>query len=165
MRVHDDADSGKEVFGTPFDRWRPIGGGAEQDIFRRFNVRFSEEADFLTYWSEKRLSTGIFARDNHGTLVFRISSAHLAELTELEIGNPGNWSRSARWLHVYDSKGVSWLTQLRRADLDAFPETFDGTGQPLQRDGKVGQYGSSGHTVQDFATRHRVEAEISRIAG
>jgi hypothetical protein len=155
----------EKVIGSPFDRWRPLGGGDEQDIFRRFNIQPAEEADFLTYWSQTRLSTGIFARDTKGTLVFRISPTDLTDLSELDIGNSCGWSRPARWLHMYDGEGVSWLTQSRPMDLEAFPQAFDCSGRLIQQGEGRGSCWSSDAQVGDAVARRRIAAELARITG
>jgi hypothetical protein len=139
---------GQTVYGTPFDKFRPLGGGAGQDIFRRFNIRAAEEADFLTCWAETRASAGIFARDATGTLAFRISSANLMNLNnELDIGTPG----------------TSWLTQFRLVDIEALPEIFNIAGKPLQHDGRLSLNDPSGQTVRNFIARQRIEAELARM--
>jgi hypothetical protein len=155
---------GQTVYGTPFDKFRPLGGGAGQDIFRRFNIRAAEEADFLTCWAETRASAGIFARDATGTLAFRISSANLMNLNnELDIGTPGTPSQCARWIHVYDAEGTSWLTQFRLVDIEALPEIFNIAGKPLQHDGRLSLNDPSGQTVRNFIARQRIEAELARM--
>jgi hypothetical protein len=155
---------GNTVYGTPFDKFRPLGGGAGQDIFRRFNIRAAEEADFLTYWVETRASAGIFARDATGSLVFRISSANLTDLnSELDIGTPGTPSQCARWIHVYDAEGTSWLTQFRLVDIEGLPEIFDSAGKPVQHSGRLSLNDPSGQTVRNFVARQRIEAELARM--
>ncbi|KAF2448650.1 hypothetical protein P171DRAFT_440983 [Karstenula rhodostoma CBS 690.94] len=149
------------VYGAPFEKFRPVGGGADGDLFRRFNVRAAEEADFLTYWAVTRASTGIFTRDATGILAFRISSADLNN--ELDIGTPGTPRRFARWIHVYDAEGTSWLTQFRQVDIEALPKIFDSAGKPVQHDGRLGLNGPSGQTVRNFVARQRIEAELARI--
>ncbi|KAF9737411.1 hypothetical protein PMIN06_001185 [Paraphaeosphaeria minitans] len=157
----DSTGSGQTVYGAPFDKFRPLGGGADGDLFRRFNIRAAEEADFLTYWVVTRASTGIFTRDPAGILAFRISSANLADLNnELDIGAPG---QHARWIHVYDAEGTSWLTQFRQVDIEALAEIFDRAGKPVQHDGRLGLYGPSGQTVRNFVARQRIDAELARI--
>ncbi|KAL1596998.1 hypothetical protein SLS60_008580 [Paraconiothyrium brasiliense] len=142
--------AGETVYGTPFDRFRPLGGGADGDLFRRYHIGAAEEADFLTYWAETRTSAGIFARDATGTLVFRISTTNLADVNnELDIGRPGAADQYARWIHVYDAEGTSWLTQFRRIDLETLPKIFDGAGKPVEHNGRLGLCGPSGQTVQN----------------
>lgn len=144
------------VFGSPFDRFRPLGGGADGDIFRRYYIRAAEEADFLTHWVETRTSVGIFARDGSGTLVFRISSASLTGFND-EL-NIGSLHQSARWTHVYDAEGASWLTQFRSVDVAALPKIFDLNGQPVQHGGGPDRYGSSGHVA-----RRQLDAEMAGL--
>lgn len=114
------------------------------------------------YWVEKRLPIGIFARDSNGTLVFRISSADLTDFNELDIGNPGS---GAKWMHVYDQDGISWLTQFRRVDPAALPKVFDGAGQPIRQEGMLSLQGASEQAIGDLVARQRVEAELARITG
>lgn len=143
------------IFAKPFDKFQPQGGGKDGDIFRRFKIRRDEELDFCVHWVRHRISTGIFSRDQDGTLAFRVSSSDLSDLTELGIGKPDLGRDSGvGWTHVYDEDGVSWLTQFRCIDLEEqFPNVFDAEGASIDWNGRVGRYGPSGLTPGDFATR------------
>jgi hypothetical protein len=121
------------LFAKPFDRFKPQGGGAEGDIFRRFKIRRGEEIDFFMHWNSHNISTGIFNRDESGTLVFRVSSSDISDLTLLGIGRAGLGRGSGvEWTHVYDEHGISWLTQFRRVRRgEQVPNIFDGDGRPI----------------------------------
>jgi hypothetical protein len=102
----------------PFDRWRPIGGGAEHDIFRRFKILATEQEAFLIYWARKSSGRGILSHDETGTLIFRISSANISDLADMHIGRSDGQDNNPQWLHVYDQEGVSWLTQSANTDRE-----------------------------------------------
>ena len=136
----------------PFDRWTPLGGGAENDIFRRFNILPTEEEAFLTYWARTSSGKGILSRDETGTLTFRISSANIAELADMHIGRTNGLDHSAQWLHVYDQEGVSWLTQSANSD-QSLAATRETIGQPNFANCNLGRYGPSGLTVKEFVER------------
>ncbi|KAF1954103.1 hypothetical protein CC80DRAFT_506532 [Byssothecium circinans] len=140
----------------PFDQWRPRGGGAERDIFRYFKIFPIEEAAFLTLWAAKRPTSGYLSHDENGTLVFRISSTHLSELATMGISGVNSVvpDVDAQWLQVCDREGASWLTQFRHRDIRHFPsELFDTTGRPITANGRVGWFGLSALSVQDFVQR------------
>jgi hypothetical protein len=82
---------------------------------------------------------------------------------ELDIGTPGTPSQCARWIHVYDAEGTSWLTQFRLVDIEALPEIFNIAGKPLQHDGRLSLNDPSGQTVRNFIARQRIEAELARM--
>ncbi|KAF2021372.1 hypothetical protein BU24DRAFT_487807 [Aaosphaeria arxii CBS 175.79] len=111
-------------YAKPFDRFVLKGGGAQHDIFRRFKIRPAEEEDFLIHWSQNRVNSGIFSRDEGGTLEFRISSSDASNLSKLGIGGrEGCFKSGVQWTHVYDEEGVSWLTQVHWYDSDEwFPK-------------------------------------------
>lgn len=164
-RQTDPTGSEETVYGAPFDKFRPLGGGADGDLFRRFNIRAAEEAGFLMYWALTRASAGIFTRDAAGILVFRVSLANLADLnSELDIGTPGPLRQHARWLHVYDAEGTSWLTQFRQVDIGELPRIFDSAGKPVRHDGRLGLNGPSGKTVREIIARRRIDAELARMS-
>ena len=152
----------QKAAGTPFERWRPQGGGNGHDIFRRFNIPRAEEGDFLIHWSKTHLASGLFARDPDGTLVFRISSANLTDLSELGIGDLESWTPPARWLHVYDREGMSWLTRFRRTDGKELPHVSDEGGRMVQQDGHLDSSWSAAPAV---VARRRIEAELARMIG
>lgn len=95
----------------PFDRWRPIGGGSEHDIFRRFKILATEEEAFLIHWARTSSGKGILSHDETGALIFRISSASMSDLADMHIGRPDGSDSKMQWLHVYDQEGISCLTQ------------------------------------------------------
>lgn len=119
------------LFAKPFDRFKPRGGGAEGDIFRRFKIRRGEEIDFFMHWNSHNTSSGIFNRDESGTLVFRVSSSDISDLNLLGIVRAGS-GRESEWAHVYDEQGISWLTQFRCVDIgEQVPNIFDGDGRAI----------------------------------
>lgn len=155
----------QKAVGTPFERWRPQGGGNDQDIFRRFNIPRAEEGDFLLHWSKTRLASGFCARDPDGTLVFRISPTNLTDLNELGIGNLQGWTSCARWLHVYDRDGMSWLTRFGRTEGKESPHASDDSGRMVQHGGRLGSHASSRSAATAVVARRRIEAELQRMVG
>ncbi|PSN75331.1 hypothetical protein BS50DRAFT_582033 [Corynespora cassiicola Philippines] len=148
----------------PFDSFRPLGGGAQRDIFRRFKILASEEEEFLLYWARQSLKSGIFCRDEDGVLVFRISPADLSGLKACGIGRSDMQAHcNAQWLMVYDEEGVSWLTRFRCIDLENFPTIYDTSGQPIRANGRLGRYGPSGMTPGDYHAQLQLESALAGI--
>ncbi|KAF2646619.1 hypothetical protein P280DRAFT_464822 [Massarina eburnea CBS 473.64] len=144
------------VYTKPFDQRRPLGGGAEKDIFRYFKIFPAEEAAFLTSFATKRPMNAYISHDDGGTLIFRISSANLSELAVMGISgtNCAVPDPDAQWLQVCDREGVSWLTQFRYTDFTNVPsELYDTTGNLMTTMGRIGQYGPSGLSVSDYVKR------------
>jgi hypothetical protein len=145
----------------PFDRWRPVGGGAECDIFRRFKILTAEEEAFLVHWARMSSDRGILSRDETGTLIFRISSKNLSDLNKLRIGRSDRPDLETEWLHVYDEEGVSWLTQFACTEPVQFPTAmYDSIGRPLLANGRIGRYGPSGVTVSGFFLQYHRKSSM-----
>ncbi|KAF2705805.1 hypothetical protein K504DRAFT_505540 [Pleomassaria siparia CBS 279.74] len=125
-------------YAKPFDRFKPLGGGADGDIFRCFKVPRMEEELFIIHWVRQPLSFGFLARDETGTLVFRVSSSDVSRLSMFGIGNPGS---QAEWSHVYDPQGISWLTRWHGSSFRIFQTDWD---EKVRLDnGIVRRYGPS----------------------
>lgn len=136
----------------PFDHWKPLGGGAEHDIFRRFKILATEEEAFLIYWAKKSSGKGILSHDETGTLIFRISSANISDLADMHIGRSDGPDHKAQWLHVYDNEGVSWLTQSTKTNQAS--SSIDVRNLVLASN-IVGRYGPSGLTVEEVGARYQ----------
>ena len=144
------------MYTKPFEQWRPLGGGSERDIFHYYKIFPVEEEAFLTFWAAKRPIGGYLSHDDNGTLVFRISSAHLPGLSAIGISGIDSLipDVDAQWLQVCDGEGISWLTRFCFEDRERFPsELYDTAGRSLTANGRVGQFGPSGLSVHDFVKR------------
>jgi hypothetical protein len=142
----------------PFDRWRPIGGGTEQDIFQRFKISATEEAAFLMYWAEMSSGRSILSHDEDGNLIIRINPADISELADLRIGGLDTMDGKAQWLQVYDQEGVSWLTQ--SASADRAPTSTGNcyaVGAQTIANNALGLYGPSGLTVKEYMEQHQLD--------
>lgn len=139
----------------PFDQWRPLGGGAGHDIFRRFKILGAEEENFLADWAKRSPGKGILSRDETGTLVFRINPTNIPDLAYMRIGRPDAPALETRWLHVYDQDGISWLTQISFTGRNlSSAQTYDTADQPMLAGGNLGRFGPSGLTVEEFMNQN-----------
>ncbi|CAI6307594.1 unnamed protein product [Periconia digitata] len=119
----------------PFDRNRPLGGGAERDIFRCFKIFPAEEKAFLTFWASKRSTNGFLSYNEDGHLTFHISATQVPDLVYLGICRLGTLEHNAQWVQVCDRDGYSWLTQLDYQNCASLPaHMYDTTGRPLAAD-------------------------------
>jgi hypothetical protein len=109
----------------PFDRWKPVGGGAEHDIFRRFKILANDEVAFLIHWANKSSGKGIISHDESGTLIFRISSAHISDLAGMHISRSDAPDNKAQWTHAYDQDGISWLKRPTELTSEHSPSRDD----------------------------------------
>ena len=146
-------------FARPFDRFTANGGGASGDIFRRFKIHKSEEEQFIVHWVRQPFAPGLLTRDEHGTLVFRVSSSDISYISALRIGHPDFELESGievEWTHVYDEQGISWLSRCRGIDYstveidmyDVLDEQYERITR--ERNGTFGMYGPSGLTPAEF---------------
>lgn len=147
------------TFAQPFDRFTANGGGASRDIFRRFKIPKSGEEHFIMHWVRHPLSPGFLTRDEHGTLVFRVSSSEISYLSTLKIGRPDSELDNGvevEWTYVYDQQGIPWLRRSRGVDClageidmyDILDEQYEGTTR--ERISTNGMYGPSGLTPAEF---------------
>ncbi|KAF2865769.1 hypothetical protein BDV95DRAFT_247881 [Massariosphaeria phaeospora] len=151
-------------FAKPYDRFKPQGGGVDGDIFLRFKIRAMDEEEFLVHWARLRTTSGIFTRDESGTLVFRMSSSDLSDYPYIGICRSNlPCEPAARWQHCYDEAGISWLTKPMSSDSN-HTELY-ACGFEVQPHGSVGQYGPSGLTPTDFVARQLLEEEVLKSAG
>ncbi|KAF2788237.1 hypothetical protein K505DRAFT_329069 [Melanomma pulvis-pyrius CBS 109.77] len=144
------------TFAKPFDRFKPVGGGASADIFRRFKIHKSEEEYFIVHWVRQPSSPGFLTRDANGALVFRVSSSDISGLSALGIGSADLDVGGVEWTHIYDEEGVSWLSRCRGIDYTASSlDVYDLSDEEWEKlifanNGIIGRRGPSGLTPAEF---------------
>lgn len=111
------------------------------------------------HWVRHPLSPGFLTRDEHGTLVFRVSSSEISYLSTLKIGRPDSELDNGvevEWTYVYDQQGIPWLRRSRGVDClageidmyDILDKQYEGTTR--ERINTNGMYRPSGLTPAEF---------------